>query len=402
MTRLPLDGVRVVVARARAQSAGLIEALEKQGATAVAVPVIEIQDPADGGAALRAGLDALTSGDWLVITSPNGAARVAAALDGRAIVAGVSVAVIGPSTRARAESLGIHVDLEPRRAIAEGLLDFLPGPRAGGGTMLLARAESARPLLPDALRKQGWTVNDVPAYRTVGLPVSDEDIEECRSADVAAFTSASTVRHLHEGAGETNLPPVIACIGPATADQADALGVRVDITASEHTIPGLVAAISQGVRDLVLLRPEPADAAESQWMLKQYYAEIDERFEFGLDRDNVLTTDPAEISPPNGLFVAARLQGEPVGCAVLKIVEPGVADIKRMWVSDRVRGRGLGRRLLRRLVHEARSLGLRQVRLETNEALSEAIALYRAEGFVEVPAFNREPHAHHWFTLDLD
>ena len=85
MTRLPLDGVRVVVARARAQSAGLVEALEKQGATAVAVPVIEIQDPADGGAALRAGLDALTSGDWLVITSPNGATRVAAALDGRAI-----------------------------------------------------------------------------------------------------------------------------------------------------------------------------------------------------------------------------------------------------------------------------------------------------------------------------
>ena len=64
--------------------------------------------------------------------------------------------------------------------------------------------------------------------------------------------------------------------------------------------------------------------------------------------------------------------------------------------------RGLGRALLDQLVAEGRALGLRQVRLETNRVLTEAIALYRAAGFVEVDAFNDEPHGHHWFVLELD
>jgi len=398
----PLEGVRVVVTRTVDQSAGLVDDLESLGAVAVPIPVIEITDPPDGGAALRAGLRELETGDWIVITSPNGATRVVAALEGRSPVTGVSVAAIGPGTKNHAEALGLRVDLVPRASIAEGLLEFLPGPGAGGGTMLLARAESARSLLPDGLRRRGWNVRDVAAYRTVGLPVSDADVTACRHADIAAFTSASTVRHLTVGVGRTNLPPVLACIGAATAGQARELGLRVDISATEHTIPGLVRAMAEVVPDLVLLHPEPADAAESQWMLEQYYAEIDHRFDGGLDRGAVLTTEPEEISPPGGMFIAARLAGAPVGCGVLKTVEPGVADIKRMWISNRVRSRGVGRRLLRRLVAEARGMGLRSVRLETNRALTESIALYRSEGFVEVPAFNDEPHAHHWFVLDFE
>ena len=402
MTGRPLEGVRVVVTRTREQSASLISALEAEGAEGIAVPVIEITDPPDGGAALRSGLAALEPGDWVVLSSPNGVVRVAEALAEQPLRSGVSVAVVGPGTKARAEEAGIPVDLMPSTAIAEGLLEFLPGPGAGGGTMLLARAEQARALLPDGLRKRGWTVNDVAAYRTVGVPVSPEVAVTCRHADVAAFTSASTVRHLFEGVGRENLPPVLACIGPATADQAAALDLTVDIESSDHSIPGIVAAIADAVPQMVLLRPEPAAAEDSQWMLEQYYAEIDARFESGLDRGIVQTTDPDEISPPNGLFIAGRLAGRPVACGVLKIVEPGVADIKRMWVGDRVRGRGVGRRLLRRLVAEGRAMGLRRVQLDTNRVLDEAISLYRSEGFVEVPAFNDEPHAHHWFALDFD
>jgi len=402
MSQRPLEGVRVVVTRSREQSASLIEALEELGAEAVAVPVIEIVEPADGGAALRAGLSALTDGDWVVISSPNGASRVATALEGTTLSAGVSVAVIGPGTKVRAEAMGLRVDLMPSDSIAEGLLEFLPGPGAGGGTMLLARAAEARALLPDGLRQRGWDVNDVAAYRTIGLPVAAPDVEACRHADVAAFTSASTVRHLVEGVGRENLPPVLAYIGPASADQGHALDLATDIVSTEHSIPGLVHAIAEAIPQMVLLRPEPADAADSQWMLEQYYAELDARFETGLDRAAVLTSDPEEITPPNGLFIAARFAGQPVACGVLKLVEPDVADIKRMWVSDRVRGRGVGRRLLRRLVAEGRAMGLRRVQLETNRALTEAISLYHSEGFVEVPAFNDEPHAHHWFALDFD
>jgi GNAT superfamily N-acetyltransferase len=219
---------------------------------------------------------------------------------------------------------------------------------------------------------------------------------------VAAFTSASTVRHLLDGVGSENLPPVLASIGPATSAQATALGLTVDVEADEHTIPGLVAAIAAAVPGLVLLRPEPAASADAQWLLARYFQEIDDRFESGLDRDALLATSPEELSPPDGLFIAGRLAGQPVACGALKSVEPGVADIKRMWVGDAVRGRGVGRRLLRRLVAEARAMGLRRVRLDTNRALTEAIALYRSEGFVEVAAFNDEPHAHHWFVLDFD
>jgi ribosomal protein S18 acetylase RimI-like enzyme len=62
---------------------------------------------------------------------------------------------------------------------------------------------------------------------------------------------------------------------------------------------------------------------------------------------------------------------------------------------------GVGRRLLARLEHEAYARGARRTRLDTNRSLTEAIALYRSTGYVEVPAFNREPYAHHWFEKDL-
>ncbi|MDW3220149.1 MAG: GNAT family N-acetyltransferase [Acidimicrobiales bacterium] len=401
MTAGPLAGVRVVVTRPREQSAALCDALVELGAEPVPVPVITIEDPPDGGAALTDALARLTAGDWLVITSPNGATRVGAALEAP-LADGVSVAVIGPGTKAKAEAAGLRVDLVPSSSIAEGLAEALPSPGADGGTMLLARAETGRDVLPRELRDRGWTVEDVPAYRTVAVEVDATAAEACRHADVAAFTSASTVRHLVAGVGVANLPPVLACIGPATADEAVALGLAPDIVADQHSIPGIVAAIAAAVPDLVLLRPEPAAAAESQWMLEQYFAEIDRRFETGLDRENVLTTDVHEISPPNGLFLAGRLAGAPVACGVLKKVAPDVADIKRMWVSDDVRGRGIGRRLLERLVAEGRAMGLRRVQLETNRALPEAIALYRSAGFAEVEPFNDEPHAHHWFALELD
>jgi uroporphyrinogen-III synthase/GNAT superfamily N-acetyltransferase len=369
MSSRRLVGVRVVVTRTREQSASLVDALEAEGAEAIAVPVIEIIDPADGGAALRSGLAGLLDGDWVVITSPNGAARVGAVLTDEPLAPGVSVAVIGPGTKSRAEAAGITVDLVPKASIGEGLLELLPGPGSGGGTMLLARAEEGRELLPKGLREQGWTVLDVATYRTIAVEVSDEDREHCRHADVAAFTSASTVRHLYAGAGVDHLPPVLAAIGPATADQAAALGLEVHITAAEHSIPGLVDALCRSVPEMVLIRPEDAAAAESQWMLEQYYAEIDQRFEPGLERGAVFSSEPEEVSPPTGLFLAARLNGDPVGCGVLKIIEPGVADIKSMWISDKVRHRGVGRRLVESLVEEARILGLRPVQRETNRPL---------------------------------
>jgi ribosomal protein S18 acetylase RimI-like enzyme len=72
-----------------------------------------------------------------------------------------------------------------------------------------------------------------------------------------------------------------------------------------------------------------------------------------------------------------------------------------MWVSPDVRGLGLGRRMLTELEKQAAAHGSEVLRLETNQNLTEAVALYRAAGYREVPAFNTEPYAHHWFEKPL-
>ena len=240
----PLDGVRVVVTRARGQAGVLVDALTERGATAVPVPVIETVGPDDDGAALRDHIGRLGEGDWLVITSPNGAVRVSEALERVPLPAGVSVAAIGPGTARRARDLGVRVDLIPETSIAEGLLEAMPPPSRPASTVLLARAAEARRLLPEELRRRGWTVHDVAAYRTVGVPVSDADASACRQSHVVAFTSSSTVSRLHASVGAENLPKMIACIGPATSATARALGLRVDVEADPHTIDGLVDAIT--------------------------------------------------------------------------------------------------------------------------------------------------------------
>ena len=72
-----------------------------------------------------------------------------------------------------------------------------------------------------------------------------------------------------------------------------------------------------------------------------------------------------------------------------------------MWVSESVRGLGIGRRLLSELESRAAAHGSRVLRLETNKALTEAIALYRSAGYREIDAFNDLPYADHWFEKQL-
>lgn len=142
--------------------------------------------------------------------------------------------------------------------------------------------------------------------------------------------------------------------------------------------------------------------ANARACVRSYFDELEARFETGFDASvsNPATDD--EMTPPAGLLLVATLQDEPVGCGALKLhPETGIAEVKRMWVSPRVRGLGLGRRLLVDLEREADSRGMRTLRLETNHTLTEARRLYESAGFVEVPPFNDEPYAQHWFQKDL-
>ena len=72
-----------------------------------------------------------------------------------------------------------------------------------------------------------------------------------------------------------------------------------------------------------------------------------------------------------------------------------------MWVAEPARGLGIARRLLGELEADAVRSGAKTARLETNETLTEAIAMYRSAGYVEVAPFNDEPFAHHWFAKQL-
>jgi DNA-binding MarR family transcriptional regulator/N-acetylglutamate synthase-like GNAT family acetyltransferase len=143
-------------------------------------------------------------------------------------------------------------------------------------------------------------------------------------------------------------------------------------------------------------RVHPA-TAEARWCVAQYFEELDRRFDDGFDPGQSIPADDAEMVPPHGAFLVATVEGEAVGCGAVKTIEPGVGSLKRMWVADSARGLGLGRRMLAALEQEARTLGLTTLRLETNRTLTEAIGLYRRAGYVEVPAFNADPYANHWF-----
>ena len=147
----------------------------------------------------------------------------------------------------------------------------------------------------------------------------------------------------------------------------------------------------------------PADAASDdvRFCVDSYFAELDARMDTGFDPALSRHGDIAEYVEPVGMVLLARLRGDPVGCGALRFGDAGVTEIKRMWLSQSVRGLGLGRRLLGELERHARGHGAQLVRLDTNHVLAEAIALYRRAGYAQVPAFNDERHADHWFEKRL-
>jgi len=156
------------------------------------------------------------------------------------------------------------------------------------------------------------------------------------------------------------------------------------------------------VRDaLEITVVDPAQPA-AQHCLREYFAELDRRFDAGFDPTTSLPAEPDEMRPPAGLFLVATLHGEPVGCGALKFHGDEPTELKRMWVASSVRGLGVGRQLLQELELRAVELGSSTIRLETNRTLEEAIALYRSAGYEEVAAFNDERYANHWFEKHLD
>src|SRR6185369_10040847 len=111
--------------------------------------------------------------------------------------------------------------------------------------------------------------------------------------------------------------------------------------------------------------------------------------------------EPEEMESPCGVFLLLMGGGRALGCGGLKTHARGVGEIKRMFVVPEARGRGLGRDLLRALEHAAKALGFERIVLDTAAPLHAAAALYRAEGYDEVPPFNDNFYAVRWFSKRL-
>jgi DNA-binding MarR family transcriptional regulator/GNAT superfamily N-acetyltransferase len=151
----------------------------------------------------------------------------------------------------------------------------------------------------------------------------------------------------------------------------------------------------------VEIASEAPDSAEARSCLGEYFRELGARFEGGFHHEKEGLADAAEMAPPTGVFVLARLDGEAIGCGGLKRIDEAAGEIKRVWTAPKARGMGVARRMLRMLEAAARDMGLNRLRLDTNRALKEAYALYRKEGFREIARFNDNPYAHLWFEKRL-
>ncbi len=146
---------------------------------------------------------------------------------------------------------------------------------------------------------------------------------------------------------------------------------------------------------------DPASPA-AEACLRAYFALLADRIP-GVDPAHVPIPDPDAdaFRPPRGVFLLARLGEASLGCVSLKAIDPTLGEVKRLWVAPEARGQGLARRLMEEIEAFARQAGMTHLRLDTNRALTEALALYRKTGWQPTAPFTRAFPATDWFLKRL-
>lgn len=123
------------------------------------------------------------------------------------------------------------------------------------------------------------------------------------------------------------------------------------------------------------------DSPEAQRLIRDALADLGARYGGSGDDTPV---DAAEFEPPDGAFLIARLDGEPVGW---RSHGEGTAELKRMYTAPAARGRGVARALLAAVERSAREQGRKRLILECGDRQPEAIGLYTSAGYERIPNF---------------
>lgn len=180
---------------------------------------------------------------------------------------------------------------------------------------------------------------------------------------------------------------------------------RAEALLSRHPHPEALLAAMDLVasalgRDRIVFQELDPRSEPARYCLGEYYAELARRFENGFEVSLSRDPDAQDMIRPRGSFLVALSDGLPIGCVGLK-GGADYAEIKRLWIAPSARGLGLAKRLMAKIEDIACDLGITTLRLDTNRALPEAIALYRNSGWAEIERFNDDPYPDFFFEKRL-
>ncbi len=254
MSTRPLDGRRILITRRPEQAGSLAHGLRALGAEVVEVPTVAIAPPEDP-APLDNALLRLAERDWVVFASANAVSAVAERLRALGLALGAQhprLASVGSATSAAlAEAWpGAAIALQPSSDFrAEGLLAaFEALCEPAGLRCLLPLADRARDTLATGLRRLGYRIDSVIAYRTVTPPGLGAELERIVGmVDLSVFASPSAVESYAQALGERGRGAAAVVIGPTTAEAAEQAGLVVRAVASPSTVPGLIEAVARAL-----------------------------------------------------------------------------------------------------------------------------------------------------------
>ncbi len=240
----PLFGKKIVVTRAREQQSEITLLLNRLGARVIEAPTIVIEP-------CEFEIPELNDVSYVVFTSTNGVHLTMKYLFSQGVdvryFANSALAAIGDATAAALKEYGLIADIVPSRFVAEELVELFPGTGSDPvhGKVVCFRAADVRDALEKGLQSKGYVINNIDVYHTKISDVSEETIEEVKTADAITFASSSTVRNAVDVFGHDVISsiPFAISIGPITSETMRELKLDVSAQADPHTIDGVVHAL---------------------------------------------------------------------------------------------------------------------------------------------------------------